>query len=119
MQALIFVPIVLSLLVLAAHFLRYGQELGVIASLLLIGLLFVQRAWAARLIQVALGLGAIEWARTLFELVQVRVALGAPVVRMVLILGIVIAVTAVSAVLFQTSTLKRIYGMSREDQTAA
>lgn len=113
MRALLFIPVVLSLLLLAAHFLRYGHDLGVVAPLILIGLLFVRKAWVARVIQVALVLGAIEWARTLYELVQVRVALGAPVARMAVILAIVMAVTATSAFLFQTNAMRRIYGFDR------
>ena len=50
-------PIVLSLLVLGAHFLRDDNSLGVIAVALLVLVLFVRRPWAARLVQVTLVLG--------------------------------------------------------------
>ena len=109
MQALLYVPIVLSLAVLGAHFLRSGTDIGVAASLLLIGLLFIRQAWVARLVQVALVLGAVEWLRTLYMLAQWRGTLGEPVVRMSVILGFVAAVTFCSALLFQSKSLKRIY----------
>ena len=109
MKALSLATIVLSLVVLGAHFLRYGNTIGVAASLGLIGLLLLRRAWVARLIQTALVLGAVEWILTLYDLVQMRVAQGAPFGRMVIILGAVIVLTAASVLLFETRTMKRIY----------
>jgi hypothetical protein len=58
---------------------------------------------------VVLSLGALEWVRTLYELAQVRAALGQPFTRMMIILGIVAAVTFCSALLFQSPALKKIY----------
>ena len=114
-KALFFVPIVLSLVVLGAHFLRYDNKFGVVAALVLIGLLFLRKIWVARVVQVALLLGTLEWAHTLYQLVQVRAAQGLPYTRMVIILGAVAAITALSALLFQTRTMKRIYGPTPED----
>lgn len=113
-KILLYVPIVLSLAVLGAHFMRYGNAAGVSAATLLIALLFVRRAWVARLVQVALVLGTIEWLRTLFDLVQVRVAMGEPYLRMTVILGVVAAVTLLSALLFQVAELKKIYCLERD-----
>jgi len=115
MKILLYTPIVLSLLVLGAHFLRYGSEVGVAASLVLIGLLFLRRPWVARLMQVALVLGALEWIHTLYELMQMRSAQGMPVTRMAIILGAVASVAAGSALLFQTKTMKRVYGLGDGD----
>jgi len=94
---------------------RYGSSIGVAGSVVSIALLFVRQEWVARLMQVVLVLGGLEWIRTLYELAQVRAAMGEPYLRMMIILGIVAAVTAGSALLFQSQTLKRIYGM---DETA-
>jgi hypothetical protein len=94
---------------------RYGNSFGVFGSALLIGLLFVRQPWVARLLQVALVLGALEWIRTLYELVQLRVALGQPFTRMVIILGVVALVTACSALLFQWPVMKRIYRLRLEE----
>ena len=109
-RALYFVPIVLSLLVLGAHFLRDGSMVLVVACLTLVALLFVRRIWAARIVQGVLVLGALEWLWTLYGLVQVRAALDQPYVRMSVILGTVAAVTLASALLFETQALRRIYG---------
>jgi hypothetical protein len=109
MKILYFVIVVLSLLVLGAHFLRYGNDAGVALALAPIVLLFVRKPWAARIVQVILALGAIEWAHTLFELVQMRLAQGQPATRMAIILGTVIVVTITAALLFETQAMKRIY----------
>ncbi|WP_405234461.1 hypothetical protein [Lentisalinibacter salinarum] len=115
MKALFLALIVLSLAVLGAHYLRYGNVPGVATALALIGLLFVRRAWVARVVQAALVLGAVEWAHTLYELVQMRMAHGAPVARMAAIIGVVIAVTLGSVLLFQARAMKRMYGLQRRD----
>ncbi len=104
-----FVPIVLSLLVLAAHFLRGGALWIAVAVLGLLGLLFIRRAWVARLVQVVLALGALEWARTLVVLAMRRSEQGEPFLRMTLILGGVVAVTLISALLFETERMRRRY----------
>lgn len=114
-KVLIYVPVVLSLVILGAHFMRYGNSIGVFSSLVLSVLLIVRRPWVARLMQVVLILGALEWVRTLYELVQVRATLGQPFTRMIIILGAVAAVTFCSALLFQAPTLKRIYRLDRRE----
>jgi hypothetical protein len=65
--------------------------------------------------QVVLVLGTLEWVYTIYELVQVRAAHGQPFIRMTVILGIVVAVTLASALLFQSKTLKKIYGLDRSE----
>lgn len=112
-KTLFFVPIVLSLAVLGAHFLRFGSYLGVFAALLLIALLFLRKPWVARLMQVVLVLGALEWLRTAYELGQMRALQGEPYGRMLVILGVVAAVALCSALLFQSKTLREMYGLGR------
>jgi len=109
MKALAFTPIVLSLVVLGAHFLRYGNYPGVFVSLALIGLLLIRRPWVARLLQLVLILAGIEWLRTGYTLVHLRAAHGEPYMRMILILAVVAAFTMCSALVFQSPLLKRIY----------
>ncbi len=113
-KVFIFVPVILSLLLLCAHFLRYGNLIGVLGSLLLLALLVIRRPWVARLMQGALVLGALEWAHTLYGLVQMRAAHGQPFARLTVILGIVATVTVCSALLFQTRELRRIYRLDRQ-----
>ena len=80
-----------------------------VAILGLPGLLLIRRAWVARLMQVVLTLGALEWARTLVVLAMRRSEQGEPFLRMTLILGAVVAVTVISALLFETKRMRRLY----------
>lgn len=111
-----FIPVVLSLLVLGAHFLRFGQMPAVFGTLVLIGLLFVRRPWAARVVQVALVLATVEWLRTLMQLTVERMHAGQPYIRMALIIGAVAAVAALSAWLFQRRPLGGVYGLAPRSQ---
>jgi len=77
-SALLLFPVVLSLLVLGAHFLRSGNLLLLLVVVVLLGLLAVRRRWAARTVQVALVLGAAEWVRTMVVLAAFRVQVGQP-----------------------------------------
>ena len=99
-------PAVLSLLVLAAHFLRGGHLVLVGLALAAAALVAVRRTWAARALQVVLALGAIEWVRTLAALVAERRADGRPFLRMAVILGSVALVAALSALAFRTRRLR-------------
>ena len=112
-KTLLYIPVVLSLVVLGAHFMRYGDTILVVGAVALIALLFVRQPWVARLIQIVLILGALEWVRTLYELLQTRIALGEPYGRMLIILGSVATVTACSALVFQSKALKGVYGLEQ------
>ena len=114
-KVLLYIPVVLSLVALGAHFMRYGNSIGVFAALLLIGLLFIRRPWVARLMQVVLVLGTLEWLRTMYELGHMRALHGQPYGRMLVILGVVAAVTLCSALLFQSATLKKVYGLDKQE----
>ncbi len=112
-KALYFILIVLSLLVLGAHFFRDGNMPLVAACLILIGLLPVRHVQVARLVQLALVLGTLEWLWTLYRLVEVRVALEQPYLRMTIILAVVAAISLCSALFFQTQTLREVYRAGR------
>jgi hypothetical protein len=102
-------PVVLSLLVLAAHFLRSGNMAMVVVVLCFLGLLGVRRVWAARAVQVVLLIGALEWVRTLARLVALRTQEGQPAQNLVLILGSVTLLTGLSALMFRAARLRRWY----------
>ena len=96
---------------MGAHFLRAGNMVLLAAVLVLLALLGVRRPWVVRVLQLALVLGALEWARALFVLARRRVQAGEPVVRMSVILGAVAIVTALSALVFRSARVRRWYGM--------
>ncbi len=97
MKALLASPVVLSCLLLAAHFLRGGQAALVACCLALPFLLLVRKRWAAWVLALALLLACAVWVHTTLELVRVRAAFGEPWLRMVAILGTVTLFTGASA----------------------
>jgi hypothetical protein len=107
--ALSFVPIVLSTLVLAAHFLRAGQLVLVLATLSLLLFLMVPRRWAAWVVQAGLWAGTLVWIETTVRFTMERMAAGEPYLRMVTILGAVALVTALSSLLLFTRRMRAIY----------
>jgi hypothetical protein len=86
-------PVVLSFLLLAAHFSRAGHAPLTLVALFLPALLAVRRPWAARVMQLCLVLGGAEWLRTMIRLVGERRSLGEPFARLVIILSAVAGVT--------------------------
>jgi hypothetical protein len=102
-------PVVLALLLLAAHFYRAGWLPLAALSVALLALLAVPRAWAARALQLALALGAIEWLRTLASFAAARMATGQPYLRLALILGAVAAFTLLAAAVFRQRRLRERY----------
>lgn len=112
MIAIALVPATLATVVLAAHFLRAGWLPLVVALVAVIPLLGLRRRWVPRLFQVMLGLGSLEWLRTLLELRDARQATGQPHGRMVAILGAVAVLTAVTAALFELPRVRAWYRRS-------
>lgn len=109
MKILRYFPIALSFLLLAAHFSRADLQLFMILSLLIPFILFIKKPWAARLIQICLIIGAVEWIRTILNLINVRTSLNEDWSRMAIILGVVALFTLLSAFIIQTKAMKKIY----------
>jgi ferredoxin len=84
-----YLPAVISLLVLAAHALRFGEAGQVAAWLAVGGLLLVRRPWARRAVQGLLAAGVFFWTQVAADLVQMRLAMRAPWGRLALIMGAV------------------------------
>jgi hypothetical protein len=110
MYAMLLAPAVLSLLVLAAHFLRSGNLPLMLVSLGLLALLGVRRPWARRVLQGALALGAIEWVRTLVAGVNARELAGEDWRRLAAILGAVASVAVVALLALETFPMRVWFG---------
>lgn len=100
---------VLACVLLAAHFFRADLLPLALLFALLPLLLAVPRAWAARVMQLALLIGAIEWLRTLAAFSAERIAMGQPYLRLVAILLAVALFTAASALVFRHTRLRARY----------
>lgn len=115
MNFLRLMPVILSLLVLGAHFLRDGQALVVGACIGLILLLVWRNRWVPRVIQAVLLLGAIEWLWTLYVFATIRAAHGQPWTRLAVILCIVALFTAASALVFRNRQLRKYYNPAPDE----
>jgi hypothetical protein len=109
MTSLVLLP-ALALGLLGAHFYREAAWPLVGLCVGLVVLLAWPRAWVARLVQAALALGALEWLWTAGWLVQQRLALGQPWLRLALVLGAVAVFTVASALVFRSVALRARYG---------
>jgi len=89
--------VVLSALLLGAHFLRAGQIVLAGASVLAPLLLAVRRPWAPVVLRVLLLLAAAEWGRTAVVLIRRRAAGGESWTRLAIVLGAVVVLTAGAA----------------------
>ncbi len=102
-------PVVFSFLILSAHFSRINLPILSILCLFLPLVLIIQKSWVVKLVQTLLGLGSIEWIRSIFKYVLERQAIGGPYIRLVIILAIVALFTGLSALVFRNDSLKERY----------
>ena len=103
----------LALVLLAAHFYRAAAWPWLLATLALLPLLALRRAWVPRVLQGALLAGAAEWLWTAALLAQQRLALGQPWLRMALILGAVALLTLGAALVFRSAGLQARFGSAQ------
>jgi len=99
-------PVFISFLLLAAHFVRAGQMVIVVVLLSLLLLLFIKKFWVPWVIQLTLLLGAFEWLSTLYAVANMRIASGMPWTRMAIILGAVALFTALSSLVFRSKAMR-------------
>ena len=110
------IPVFMSLLLLAAHFLRYGNILFMVISLLAIPLLAIRKKWVVLLFRILLFLGTVEWVRTIWTLAAVRMEFGKPYLRMAIILGGVALFTFFSAFVFNSKRLKNRFYEAEDNE---
>ncbi len=100
---LLLAPAVLSLLVLAAHFLREGNVfVCAIHVAMALTLLLQRRPWMPRFMQAFLAIGLVVWGLALSQFVHERQALGEPTLRLFVILGAVMAVDLLAIALLES-----------------
>jgi hypothetical protein len=106
MNVLRLLPVILSFLLLAAHF--YRADLVPLSALCvaLPFLLFLRQPWIPGLFQVLLTLGALEWLRALYGFAAMRIAFGEPWTRLAFILGAVAVFTGLSGLMFRNRALR-------------
>lgn len=102
------VLVVFSVLVMAAHFLRFMVMPLALFTLLLPLLLFFRRTWAVRAVQVWLALGTVMWGFTTRSLVLDRLRKGEPWLRLALIMGTVTLLAFLAVLAFETRAMRRL-----------
>ncbi len=105
------IPVFVSSVLMTAHFSRNGPPVLVVVSFGLPLILLVPRPWVARVVQLALLLGALEWVRATVAIALRRQSAGEPWTRMAVILGAVALVTALSALVFKMKALRERYSL--------
>lgn len=111
LNAVRLLPVALVLGILAAHFYRGAAWIPFGVTIGLFPVLFIRAPWAARVLQAALAIGALEWIRTAAALVAVRQSMGQPYTRLAIILGGVALATALCALIFQRRPVRERFGM--------
>lgn len=116
MIKILFLPIFSSIL-LAAHFSRIQQDWMALLALIFPFILLIKRKWIIRIYQIYLVFGGIIWIERLIFLRGVRISEERPWIRLVIILGVVVLITLLSAFLLQNRKLWRVYQFEQKAET--
>jgi hypothetical protein len=114
MPRLLLIFPILSYLFLAAHELRAGN-LWIMAAWLLMGIMVLvwPRPWVRHLGAVTLMLGLFLWARVTVQLLQFRLAIDSPYTLLLVIMGGVAFLMALSIALMLSRTMQAWFGYSK------
>ncbi len=102
-------PVLLSTLVMAAHFLRMGNLVLMLVVLAVPAILLIRRAWAPRSVQGILVVEALYWVKVALEYIAERQAAGVSWTALAIILGSAALLTAASGLVFFAPRLKMRY----------
>ena len=104
-------PVILSFLLLGAHFYRSGNVILTSLCIAVLLLLILRKHWVPRLFQVLLALAALEWLWTLYGMAAMRIAWNQPWTRLAVILIGVALFTLLSSLVFRNDRLRTFYGL--------
>jgi len=103
------IAISLAALVLGAHFLRDGNILLTVVFALSPLLLLIKQRWVLWVLQAIAYVGAVLWLQTAIQILNQRLLLGEPWLRMVIILGVVAAFSVFAGVLMNGKVMQDKY----------
>ncbi len=103
--------LILSSLVLGAHFLRRGQVFLTLICVAIPFLLLIRKRWVLVVVQVLMYAGSLLWLATLVPLAIQRMGSGEAWLRMTLILAVVALMTLGSGLLMNSKTLRDKYSL--------
>lgn len=102
-------PVIISFLLLSAHFYRAGLVFPAGISIAMPIFLLIRKSWVPRLLQILLLLGALEWLRSLILFTGLRIEIGQSWTRLAIILGAVALFTALSGLVFRSPSIRSRY----------
>jgi hypothetical protein len=102
-------PVILSALLLAAHFLRSFSLLAMLLCLAAPLLLLIKRSWILRVMQILCAVSTLIWIIALYEIVQQRIYEGRSWTASAIILGVVVAFALLSGWLLNAPEVKNNY----------
>ncbi|MEI7847303.1 MAG: hypothetical protein WCK35_16000 [Chloroflexota bacterium] len=102
-------PLVISALLLAAHFLRSSSFLPVVLCFLVPFLLFIKKRWVLWVLQVFTVFAAVMWIIALKAIIQERIFEGRSWLASGIILGLVAFFTLGSGLWLNASRVKNSY----------
>jgi len=102
-------PVILSFLILGAHFSRDSQPVLMLIALVFPFLLLIKKPWVPKLLQIALILGAFEWLRSMYFYVQAYIEREQSWTKLALIIGGVALFTLLSALVFRIKAVRNRY----------
>ena len=103
------IPVILSFLILGAHFSRDNMTLFMVISLAFPLLLFVKKVWVPKVFQITLILAVLEWLRSLYFYIQAYEQNGKSWTKLLIIIGGVALFTGLSALVFRSKKLRDRY----------
>ncbi len=101
---------IVAALLIAAHFLRVGNFIGVAFCVATPLLFFARQRWSLLLLQVLAYLAAAVWLVTAWQIAVERWSFGQPWLRATIILVAVAAVSALAGGLLRSRNLQARYG---------
>ena len=102
-------PVIISFLLLAAHFSRADHLILVIVALIFPFLFIIKRRIILRIIQVVLIISGAEWVRAMLIYIEARKSTGDDWTRLAIILSIVAIYTAASGLFLQNRKILDVY----------
>ena len=102
-------PMIVSCLLLGAHYLRAMNVWVAVGCVLIPWFLLIKARWSLIVVRVFLYIGVVIWIDTTMRIYQKRVLLGMPWLRSVIIIGAVTLFTLLSGLILHTKKAQEIY----------
>ncbi len=103
------IPLIVSSILLGAHFLRDGNLILAAACVLIPLLLLIKKPWSLLATQGLMYVGVVIWLYTAYTMIQVRQFLGQDWSRLAIILGTVALFTLFSGLQLNSAVVKKRY----------